>query len=92
MSESKDMTSRGNGWKRTKITKRAKSVDVFIHEVKQTYPEYTCPSCHTTFKGGSPGNSVIRFICVCGQELIVRSRKLINPKTGTADWHIGKEA
>ena len=58
-----------------RITKRAKSVDVLIHEFTDTYPEYHCPSCHTTFKGGGPGRSTTRFLCECGQELIVRSRK-----------------
>lgn len=60
-----------------KITKKAKSIAVTDIEYTCTYsrPEYTCPSCHTTFKGGDPNKHTTRFICECGQELIVKRRK-----------------
>jgi len=61
-----------------KITKKAKSVDIIRHEVVETYPEYTCPSCLVTYIGSGPGKSTVRFKCSCGQELIVRDVRYIN--------------
>jgi len=61
-----------------KITKKAKSVNVIVHEVIETYPEYTCPSCMITFIGSGPGKSTLRFKCECGQELIVKNTKWIS--------------
>ena len=61
-----------------KITKKAKSVNVIMHEVIEAYSEYTCPACMVTFIGGGPGKRTTRFKCECGQELIVKDIKYIN--------------
>ena len=61
-----------------KITKKAKSVDIIRHEVVETYPEYTCPSCLVTYIGSGPGKSTVRFKCTCGQELIVKNNKYVS--------------
>jgi len=76
---SKDMMSSGSGWKRTKITKRAKSVDVIVHEyvVTERVSSYVCPSCHKEYKGFGPNRRATRFLCECGQELIVRKRTTV---------------
>jgi len=54
-----------------KITKKAKKVQVKYTESISYRPEYTCPSCKTSFVGFGPSKNVIRFRCKCGQELIV---------------------
>jgi predicted RNA-binding Zn-ribbon protein involved in translation (DUF1610 family) len=56
------------------VTKKAKSVRVKRKEIQTTYitTSYTCPSCYTTFVGRSIAENVTRFICDCGQELIVK--------------------
>ena len=56
------------------LTKRPKRVVVEDIEMIDTYPRWTCPSCHQTFFGGAPCKTVTRFRCTCGQELIVASR------------------
>lgn len=75
----KDLTCSGNGWKKTKVTKRAKSIDVICrqHVVIESISSYTCPSCHIEFVGCGPDKSTTRFICECGQELIVRNRMIV---------------
>ena len=59
-----------------KVTKRAKSVDVNVEEFMelQRITSYLCPSCGTEYKGFGPKKNVTRFVCECGQELIVRKR------------------
>ena len=61
-----------------KITKKAKSVKVRYIEVKEIsyIPEYQCPTCRTVYKGFGPARNVTRFICECGQELIVVGGKI----------------
>lgn len=54
----------GNGMK------RPKRVKVIFTEVKATTSKYTCPFCRVTFMGGVKPN-VIKFICDCGNQLIV---------------------
>jgi len=61
-----------------KITKKAKSVNVIMHEVIEAYSEYTCPACMVTFIGGGPGKRTTRFKYECGQELIVKNTKWIS--------------
>lgn len=57
-----------------KITNKPKKIKVIYHEYKTYYTEYTCPSCHITFKNGGPRKNVTRFKCEeCGQELIVEN-------------------
>ena len=54
------------------ITKRAKMVSVKWN--KEQYirltSEYQCPICHTIYKG-TLTTLITRFLCDCGQELIV---------------------
>ena len=54
-----------------RITKRGKKVDITFVEVIKEYSKYVCPSYKTSFVGGGPSRTVIRFWCKCGQELIV---------------------
>ena len=56
-------------------TKRPKTVAVSSREVISHSESYTCPSCHTVFCGYGPAQNVTRFICSCGQELIVGERE-----------------
>ncbi len=58
------------------FTKTPKSVNVTFREetIVQTRSEYACPSCHTTYVG-FVHSYVTRFICRCGQELIVVKEK-----------------
>ena len=57
-------------------TKRPKRVTIYDTEVTiiEIHPEYTCPSCYREFQGFGPALYVTRFICDCGQELIVDKR------------------
>lgn len=59
-----------------RVTKRAKSVEVFdlIQQVETHTPKYTCPTCRSTTIGWCCGRDVTRFICECGQELIIKKR------------------
>lgn len=57
-----------------KVTKRPKKVKVHQREVKSIRSEYCCPTCQSIFIGGVFEN-VTRFICDCGQELIVNKDK-----------------
>lgn len=55
-----------------KLTKKAKRVKVVWTEIKwvERLSSYQCPCCHTIYQNTiSP--HVTRFICDCGQELIV---------------------
>ena len=68
-----------------KVTKRAKSVTVYDYTFTEEVciPTYTCPSCHTGYQGAGPGKRTTRFICECGQELIVKNRIVTSePKYG----------
>ena len=60
----------GDDMSTTKRPKRAK-VKRTIHTVKEIYSEYVCPACKITFNGFGPALNVTRFVCKCGQELIV---------------------
>jgi predicted RNA-binding Zn-ribbon protein involved in translation (DUF1610 family) len=57
------------------MTKKPKRVTIVWKEIVEHYAEYICPSCHTHFVGGGPNKCTIRFICDCGQELIVNNFK-----------------
>ena len=59
-----------------KVTQRAKSVDVMVEEFMEIrrISSYVCPSCRVGYKGIGPSKNVTRFVCECGQELIVRKR------------------
>jgi len=52
------------------VTKKPKKVQVRYKVIEVTESIYTCPSCSVTFRGWVSGNAT-RFICKCGQELIV---------------------
>jgi hypothetical protein len=56
-----------------KITVKPKKVDVLHKETKSYYSEYTCPSCKILYQGNCIGKNITRFICDCGQELIVNN-------------------
>jgi hypothetical protein len=64
-----------------RITKRAKKVDITYKTVTAERSEYVCPSCRTTFIGSGIGKNITRFICDCGQELIVNKIKRIENST-----------
>lgn len=51
-------------------TKKTKKVIVTWSEVITYTSNYVCPSCHTAYVGVVRRNT-IRFLCDCGQELIV---------------------
>ena len=53
-----------------RITKRPKRVMVKYIKIKSFRSSYQCPSCKTEFQGYVNRNTT-RFICSCGQELIV---------------------
>lgn len=55
-----------------RITKRPKQVMVEHEEVVGYISQYYCPACHITYRGGGPERNVVRFMCKCGQELIVK--------------------
>ena len=57
----------------SKISKLPKRVDVYEKQVITYETIYTCPDCHTKFVGFVSGNTT-RFMCQCGQELIVNRR------------------
>ena len=59
------------GGEKTKVTKRAKKVVVKFKKVKSFVAQYNCPSCHTQFTGAYVLSNTTRFVCECGQELIV---------------------
>jgi hypothetical protein len=63
-----------------KITKRPKRVSIECEKVDAYIASYRCPSCMVIFKGGGPNRNVKRFICNCGQELIID--KFINAAKG----------
>jgi len=63
--------------RKRKPTKRAKSIEMFdrVVQVKETVASYTCPNCLVKYVGArGTGMNVTRFICECGQELIIRKR------------------
>lgn len=59
------------------ITKKAKKVKVKYTETKSYYSEYKCPSCNVTFMNSGPRKNVLKFICECGQVLIVDNESKI---------------
>ena len=52
-------------------TKKAKPVKMEWVDAKTQYPVYKCPSCYVIYKGVDIGKNTTRFMCPCGQELIV---------------------
>lgn len=62
--------------KKIKITKKAKKIVVkeTTQPITKVISEYTCPSCKICFVGGQPYLDTTRFLCDCGQELIVEKR------------------
>ena len=53
-------------------TRRPKNVIVEWLEVVTYEVNYECPTCKVHYLGAGPAKNVTRFICSCGQELIVR--------------------
>ena len=57
------------------VTKRAKTVTVerhsHIQKIRVVHSEYVCPSCRERVVCLMP-ETVVRFRCECGQELIVK--------------------
>jgi Zn ribbon nucleic-acid-binding protein len=54
-----------------KITKKPKKVKIFYRTIESSIAGYICPSCHTQFETNLINEKVTRFICKCGQELII---------------------
>jgi hypothetical protein len=54
-----------------KITKKPKKVKIEYRKMESYYSCYVCPTCHIGYEGNGPNKNVKRFICDCGQELIV---------------------
>lgn len=63
--------------KTIKPTKNPKSVTVIDKTIKSYTSEYTCPLCRATYRCRIDKN-VTRFLCDCGQELIIKQRKEID--------------
>ena len=63
-----------------KITKKAKRVNVTWEEYTYISHKsiYQCPSCYTNFHNTLQQRNITRFICDCGQELMVD--EVINKK------------
>ena len=61
---------------------RPKRTVVCHREVITYTSEYYCPKCRTQFFGADIGRDVTRFICRCGQELIVEKRVIERLKEG----------
>jgi hypothetical protein len=57
------------------ITKKPKRVNIKWQEVINHISSYQCPSCLVIYSGGGPSQNTTRFICRCGQELIVNGGK-----------------
>lgn len=55
-----------------KITKRPKYVTVERIITQGYYLRYRCPSCQVEFSGALRGDNTTRFVCECGQELIIK--------------------
>lgn len=55
------------------MSKKAKKVKVEWVEIKSYYPKYTCPHCRIEFQGGAITSATVRFLCSCGQELIIEN-------------------
>jgi len=55
----------------TKITKKAKKIIAYKVPVITYKTIYKCPACHTSYEGFINLNTS-RFICECGQELVVK--------------------
>jgi hypothetical protein len=51
--------------------KRAKKVKLRWQEVITYAYSYQCPECFIIYCGEGPSRNATRFICNCGQELIV---------------------
>jgi len=58
-----------------KPTKRPKRVKITYEKFKSELAVFICPSCKTEFRGFGPRKNVTRFVCECGQELIVDNKK-----------------
>ena len=55
--------------------KRPRKVKITFVETTTYYSRYKCPFCSVTFEGGGPRKNVTRFLCDCGNELIVDKEK-----------------
>ena len=63
-----------------KVTKRPKRIAVVyrVQMVEETVSQYVCPTCKVHYASGGPGYRVTRFMCTCGQELIIEKRRKIH--------------
>lgn len=52
-------------------TKKAKVVNIRLLKKTHYVALYTCPACKATIEDHSLRDNVTRFVCQCGQELIV---------------------
>ena len=61
----------------SKPTKKAKRVVVDYEKTTtvEYISQYTCPCCKVNYRGYGPNKNVTRFLCKCGQELIVQQVK-----------------
>jgi len=55
--------------------KRPRKVKIDWIEYVHYQSKYDCPFCHTIFVGFVGNKSVTRFICQCGNELIVEQEQ-----------------
>ena len=51
--------------------KRPRKVKVKFQAIERYYAVYTCPFCRVDFMGGNVHHTTVRFLCDCGETLIV---------------------
>lgn len=61
-----------------KITKTPKHINMIHREYKTYVSEYSCPTCGVNIIGAGIKDSVTRFKCDCGQELIIDKHVIKN--------------
>lgn len=57
-----------------RVTKKPKRVNLIEKKITCSQYSYICPVCKTTHIGNIITKRVTRFLCDCGQELIVNAR------------------
>jgi hypothetical protein len=54
--------------------KKPKRVELGWKECTYYVATYQCPECKIIYVGGGPSRNATRFLCNCGQELIVSNK------------------